>query len=131
MPLMNRIDSLEAEADRRRADFAASLRKLKHKLSPLGLADAGLRKLDPEAQALTAIGQSLRENPLPAVPLLLGIAWLAVNARSPAKPAKLKRTKGRSLLPSQKKETHDEDDQKAQDKQNRTPERQEHGRAVP
>lgn len=128
---MNPIDTLEAEADRRRTDFVTSLRQLKHKLSPLGLADAGLRKLDPQAQALSAIGQSLRENPLPVVPLLLGVAWLAVNARSPAKPAKLKRSKGRSLLPSQKKETHNENDQKAQSKQNRTPERQEHGRTIP
>ena len=128
---MNPIDTLEAEADRRRTDFVASLRQLKRKLSPLGLADAGLRKLDPEAQALSAIGQSLRENPLPVLPLLLGIAWLAVNVRSPAKPAKLKRSKGRSLIPSQKKETHNENDHKAQSKQNRTPERQENGRTVP
>jgi hypothetical protein len=128
---MNPIDTLEAEADRRRNDFVASLRQLKRKLSPLGLADAGLRKLDPEAQALSAIGQSLRKNPLPVLPLLLGIAWLAVNVRSPAKPAKLKRSKGRSLIPSQKKETHNENDQKAQSKQNRTPERQENGRTVP
>lgn len=128
---MNRIDTLEAEADRRRTDFVKSLRKLKTKLSPLGLADAGLRKLDPEAQALTAVGQSLRKNPLPAVPLLLGLAWLAVNTRSPAKPAKVKRDKGRSLISSQKKERHDEDDQKAQSKQDRTQGRQNHGRAVP
>jgi hypothetical protein len=117
---MNQIDTLEAEADRRRADFAASLRKLKTKLSPLGLTDAGLRKLDPEAQALTAIGQSLRENPLPVVPLLLGLAWLAINTRRPAKPAKLKRPKGRSLISSQKKERHDENHQKAQIKQDGT-----------
>jgi hypothetical protein len=45
---MNHIDALEAEADRRRADFAASLSKLKRKLTPLGLADAGLHKLDPQ-----------------------------------------------------------------------------------
>jgi hypothetical protein len=128
---MNRIDTLEADADRRRGDFVASLRKLKTKLSPLGLADAGLRKLDPETQALTAIGQSLRENPLPVVPLLLGLAWLAVNTRRPAKPAKLKRDKGRSLIPSQKKERHDEDDQKAQSKQDRTQGGKNHGRAVP
>jgi hypothetical protein len=128
---MNRIDTLEAEADRRRADFVKSLRKLKAKLSPLGLADAGLRKLDPEAQALTAIGQSLRQNPLPVAPLLLGLAWLAVNTRNPAKPMKVKRDKGRSLIPSQKKERHDEDDQKAQSKQDRTRGRQNHGRAIP
>jgi len=128
---MNRIDSLEAEADRRRADFAASLRKLKTKLSPLGLADAGLHKLDPEAEALTAIGRSLRENPLPVVPLLLGLAWLAVNTRSPTRPAKLRRDKGTSLIPSQKKERHDEDDQKAQGKQGRTQTRQDSGRALP
>lgn len=128
---MNRIETLEAEADRRRAEFVTSLRRLKTKLSPLGLADAGLRQLDPEAQALTAIGQSLRENPLPIAPLLLGIAWLAVNARSPAKPTKIKRAKGRSLIPTQKKERHDEDEQKAQSKQNRTQGRQNHGRAVP
>lgn len=128
---MNPIDTLEAEADRRRADFVASLRKLKRKLTPMGLADAGLHKLDPEAEALTAVGRSLRENPLPVVPLLIGLAWLAVNTRSPPKPAKLRRHKSRSLIPSQKKEKHDEDDQKAQDKQGGTPNRQDHGRATP
>jgi hypothetical protein len=126
---MNRIDALEAEADRRRNDFVASLRKLKCKLTPLGLADAGLHKLDPEAEALTAIGRSLRENPLPVVPLLIGLGLLAVNTRSPAKPAKHKRGKGRSLIPSQKKESHDEDNQKAQSKQGGTQNRQDHGRA--
>jgi hypothetical protein len=128
---MNRIDALEAEADRRRADFVTSLRKLKRKLTPLGLADAGLRQLDPEAEALTAIGQSLRENPLPVAPLLLGLAWLAVNTRRPARPAKLKRDKGRSLISSQKKEKHHEDDQKTQSKKDRTQVRQDHGRTVP
>jgi hypothetical protein len=128
---MNRIDTLEAEADRRRADFVASLRKLKRKLTPLGLADASLHKLDPEVEALTAIGRSLRENPLPVVPLLIGLAWLAVNTRNPAKPVKLKRDKGRSLIPSQEKETHHEDDQKAQTKQGRTKNRPDHGRAIP
>lgn len=128
---MNRIDALEAEADRRRNDFIASLRKLKRKLTPLGLADAGLRKLDPEAEAVKAVSQSLSENPLPVVPLLLGLGWLALNARKPAKPARLARGKGRSLVASKKKERSYEDDQKAQDKQDRTQDRQNHGRAVP
>ena len=103
---MSRIDALEAEADRRRADFAASLRKLKRKLTPLGLADAGLRKLDPQAQAVKAMGRSLRENPLPAMPLLFGLGWLALNVRKPARQAraKLPRGKGKSLIVSQRKE---------------------------
>jgi hypothetical protein len=128
---MNQIDGLEAEADRRRADFVASLRRLKRKLTPLGLADAGLHALDPEGQAVTAVGQSLRQNPLPIVPLLLGLGWLALNARASAKPARLKRGKGRSLIASQKKERSDEDDQKTQSKQDRTQERQDHGSTVP
>src|SRR5262245_19708629 len=111
---MNRIDTLEAEADRRRADFVTSLRKLKRKLTPLGLADAGLRKLDPERQAMTAVGQSLRENPLPVAPLPIGLDCAATIERGPDRPAKLKRGKGRSIIASQKKERGDEDDQKAQ-----------------
>lgn len=128
---MSRVDALETEADRRRADFIGSLRRLKRKLTPLGLADAGLRQLDPEGQALTAAGQSLRQNPLPVVPLLLGLGWLALNAKKPAKPVKLKRRKGRSLILSQKKERHHEDDQKAQSNQDRPQDRQNHGRAAP
>ena len=95
---MNRIDVLEAEADRRRADFAASLRKLRRKLTPLGLADAGLHKIDPQARAVEAVGRSLSENPLPALPLLLGFSWLALNVRKPARraQAKLPRGKGKS-----------------------------------
>jgi hypothetical protein len=109
---MNRIDALEAEADRRRADFAASLRKLKRKLTPLGLADAGLRKLDPQARAVETVGRSLRENPLPAVPFFLGLGWLALNVRKPKRraQAKLPRSKGKSLI-ARKGMTH-EDDQK-------------------
>lgn len=104
---MNRIDALEAEADRRRAAFADSLRRLKRKLTPLGLADEALRKLDPQVQAVDAVGQSLRRNPLPAVPLLLGLGWLVLNARQPSKPAKprkLKR-KSKSLIAAQKEGT--------------------------
>jgi len=115
---MNRIDALEAEADRRRQDFAASLRKLRRKLTPLGLADEALRKLDPQGQAVIAAGKSLRRNPLPVVPLLLGLSWLVLNARKTDKPAQIKR-KSKSLIASQKKENHHEDDQKAQAGQSR------------
>ena len=103
---MNHTDRLEAEADRRRADFAASLRKLKRKLTPLGLADAGLSKLDPQARAVEAVGRSLRENPLPAMPLLLGLGWLVLNARKPRRPAraKLSRTAGQKKLSLHRKE---------------------------
>jgi hypothetical protein len=101
---MNRIELLEAEADRRRTEFAESLRKLRRKLTPLGLADEGLRKLDSQAQAVNAVGQSLRNNPLPAIPLLLGLGWLVLNVRQssrPAKPRKLKR-KSKSLIAPRK-----------------------------
>lgn len=106
---MTRIEMLEAEADRKREDFAASLRKLRHKLTPLGLADEALRRLDPHGDALTATGRSLRRNPLPAVPLLLGLSWLALNARRSARPLSLKR-KQKTLIAPQKKENHHGDD---------------------
>lgn len=115
---MNKIEMLTAEADRRRQDFGASLRKLRRKLTPLGLVDEALRKLDPHAEAINATGRSLRRNPLPAVPLLLGLSWLVLNARKPGKPTRLKR-RARSLITSQKKENHHEDDQKAQNGQGR------------
>jgi hypothetical protein len=101
---MNTIDTLEAEADRRRTELVASLRKLRRKLTPLGLADEGLRQLDPQGEALDAVGQSLRENPLPVIPLLLGLGWLVLNVRrpKPAKPRKLKRSKSKALVESQK-----------------------------
>jgi len=105
---MDRIDLLEAEADRRRADFAASLRKFRLKLTPLGLADEALRKLDSQGEAVVAAGKSLRRNPLPIVPLLLGLSWLVLNTRRPDRPAQLKR-KSKSLIASQKKENHHED----------------------
>jgi hypothetical protein len=110
---MNRIDALEAEADRRRADFAASLRKLRLKLTPLGLADEALRKLDPQGQAVITAGKSLRRNPFPIVPVLLGLSWLVLNARKPDKALPVNR-KSKSLIASQKKENHHEDEQKAQ-----------------
>lgn len=103
---MNRIDALEAEADRRRAAFAMSLKRLKGKLTPLGLADEGLRRLDPQRQAVNAVGQSIKENPLPLMPLLLGFGWLALNLRKPkpAKPAKLRRSAKRKSLTRSRKE---------------------------
>jgi hypothetical protein len=106
---MNPIDVLEAEADRRRADFAASLRKVRRKLTPLGLADEALRQLDPGRQAVATAGRSLRRNPLPAIPLLLGLSWLALNARKPErpKPSRLNR-KSRTLIATSKKEDHNE-----------------------
>ena len=52
---MDGINALEAEANRRRADFAESLRKLRRKLTPLALADEGLRRLDPQAQVWNEI----------------------------------------------------------------------------
>lgn len=115
---MNRIDALEVEADRRRADFAVSLRKLRLKLTPLGLADEALHKLDRQGQAVVAAGKSLRRNPLPLVPLLLGLSWLVLNARKPDKALPVKR-KSKSLIASQKKENHHEDNQKAQAGQSR------------
>jgi hypothetical protein len=114
---MDRTDALEAEADRRRADFAESLRKFRRKLTPLGLADEGLRRLDPQARAVNAVGQSIRDNPLPVIPLLLGLGWLVLNVRTPStatKPPMLRRTRRKSLIAQQKKDQHDEEtDQKA------------------
>ncbi len=102
---MNRIETLEAEADRRREDFAASLRKVRRKLTPLGLADEALRRLDPEARALTDAGRSLGLNPLPAIPLLLGLSWLVLNGRRPDRTRSQRiRRKPRTLIATQKKE---------------------------
>lgn len=102
---MGRIDKLEAEADRRRADFAECLRKVRRKLTPLGLADEALRQLDPHRQAVAAAGRSLRHNPLPVIPVLLGLSWLALDAGRPrqAKAQRIRR-KARSLIATQKKE---------------------------
>jgi hypothetical protein len=115
---MNRIEALEAEADRRRADFAVSLRKLRLKLTPLGLVDEALRRLDPHGEAVVTAGKSLRRNPLPIVPVLLGLSWLVLNARTPSRPAQSKR-KSKSLIASQRKENPDENHEKAQAGQSR------------
>ena len=107
---MNKIEALEAEADRRRADFTKSLVKVRRKLTPLGLADEALRRLDPQKQAIAAAGQSVRRNPLPAISVLLGLSWLVLNTRQPngSKPKRVKR-KPRSLIAAQtRKDDHDE-----------------------
>lgn len=103
---MTRLDELEAEADRRRQDFAQSLRKFKPRLTPLGLADEALRRLDPQVQAVAATGRTLRRNPLPALPLLLGLGWLVLETRKPQKAAKTPKLKRRQkpLITSQEKE---------------------------
>ncbi len=106
---MNRIEPLEAEADRRRANFAANLRKLKLKLTPLGLADEALRKLDPHGRMVAAAGRTLRRNPLPAIPVILGLGWLALNSRKPDRSTRMRR-KPRPLIATQKKEVRDEND---------------------
>jgi hypothetical protein len=105
---MTDLATLEAEANRRREEFADSLRKFKPRLTPLGLADEALRRLDPQAQAVAATGRTLRRNPLPVIPLLLGLGWLMLEARKPAKAAKPKRPKlkrkQKPLITSQEKE---------------------------
>lgn len=105
---MTDLATLEAEANRRREEFAVSLRKLKPRLTPLGLADEALRRLDPQAKAVAATGRTLRRNPLPVIPLLLGLGWLMLEARKPVKTAKPKRPKlkrkSKSLITSQEKE---------------------------
>jgi len=107
---MNKIEALEAEADRRRADFTKSLGQVRRKLTPLGLTDEALRRLDPQKQAIAAAGQSVRRNPLPAISVLLGLSWLVLNTRQPngSKPKRVKR-KPRSLIAAQtRKDDHDE-----------------------
>lgn len=105
---MTSLAELEAEADLRRQEFAMSLRKFKPRLTPLGLADEALRRLDPEAQAVAATSRALRRNPLPAIPVILGLGWLMLETRKPATPPKPKSVKGRRkqppLIPSQEKE---------------------------
>ncbi|MFZ5675849.1 MAG: hypothetical protein ACOZAM_23065 [Pseudomonadota bacterium] len=105
---MTDLAALEAEADRRRQAFADSLRRFKPKLTPLGLADEALRRLDPQAEAVAATGRTLRRNPLPVIPLLLGFGWLMLEARKPVKAARPKRAslkrKKRPLITSQEKE---------------------------
>lgn len=112
---MNRIEMLEEEADRRRADFARSLSQVKRKLTPMGLADEALRRLDPHGEALVNTGKSLARNPLPAIPVLLGLSWLALNARKKekARPARARakvngRRKPKSLAATSRKEDTDE-----------------------
>lgn len=102
---MNKIEALEAEADRCRADFTKSLVRVRRKLTPLGLADEALRLIDPQKQAIAAAGQSVRRNPLPAISVLLGLSWLVLNARQPngSKPKGIKR-KPKSLIAAQTKE---------------------------
>lgn len=105
---MTSLAELEAEADRKRQDFAMSLRKFKPRLTPLGLADEALRRFDPQVDAVAATGRALRRNPLPAIPVLLGLGWLMLEARKPVTPPKPKSVKSRRkqppLIPSQEKE---------------------------
>lgn len=105
---MTDLAALEAEANRRREAFADSLRKFKPRLTPLGLADEALRRLDPQAQAVAATGRTLRRNPLPVVPLLLGLGWLMLELRKPAQAPKPKRPrlkrKSRSQITSKERE---------------------------
>jgi hypothetical protein len=107
---MNTIEALEAEADRRRADFTKSLGQVRRKLTPLGLADEALRLIDPQKQVIAAAGQSVRRNPLPAISVLLGLSWLVLNTRQPngPKPKRIKR-KPKSLIAAQtRKDDYDE-----------------------
>lgn len=103
---MTKLDELEAEADRKRQDFASRLREFKPRLTPLGLADEALRRLDPQAEAVAATGRALRRNPLPAIPFLLGLVWLVLEARKTRKAVKAPRIKRKQkpLITSQEKE---------------------------
>lgn len=103
---MTEFAALEAEADRRRQALAGSLRKFKPRLTPLGLADEALRRLDPQAKAVAVTGRTLWRNPLPALALLFGLGWLVLEARRPVKTRKTVkvRRKEKPLITSQEKE---------------------------
>jgi hypothetical protein len=107
---MNRIERLEAEADRRRQDLVASLRKFRTRFSALGLADEALHQLDPERDAIAAAGRALRRDPLPAIPVLLGLGWLALNTLYPPRPKRRGRTLITSQKPKKEKDRRHEDD---------------------
>jgi ElaB/YqjD/DUF883 family membrane-anchored ribosome-binding protein len=82
---MTKLESLEREADRCKAQFEARLEQVKQRLSPAGIAEEALKALDlPGRSATAAAMNSVRRNPLLALGLAAGAGWLFLGARQSA-----------------------------------------------
>jgi ElaB/YqjD/DUF883 family membrane-anchored ribosome-binding protein len=82
---MGKVDSLEREADRCRAQFEARLEQVKQRLSPAGIAEEAVKALNLPGRAATAAAlNSVRRNPLLALGLAAGAGWLLLGARQSA-----------------------------------------------
>jgi ElaB/YqjD/DUF883 family membrane-anchored ribosome-binding protein len=82
---MAKVEALEREADRCKAQFEARLEQVKQRLSPAGIAEEALNALDLRGRAATAAAiDSVRRNPLLALGLAAGAGWLILGARQSA-----------------------------------------------
>ena len=82
---MAKLDSLEREADRCKAQFEARLEQVKKRLSPAGIAEEAVKALDlPRRAATAAAMNSVRRNPLLALGVAAGAGWLLLGARQSA-----------------------------------------------
>jgi hypothetical protein len=72
----------EREIERTRADIDRTLAALRHRLSRTALIDRVLRTTRDESGAFVAgIGRTVRDNPIPALVLGAGLAWLVTASR--------------------------------------------------
>lgn len=80
------LDRLEAEANRRREAFLASLAALTPRLSPARLADEAVKQADPDFRVLESLELSVRRNPVWALAALAGLWRLVGDTRPRAAP---------------------------------------------
>lgn len=74
----------EREIERTRADIDRTLAALQYRLSRAALIDRVLRTTRDEGGAFVAgIGRTVRDNPIPALVLGAGLAWLVTASRGP------------------------------------------------
>ncbi|MGH6875495.1 MAG: hypothetical protein ACREDW_10795 [Aestuariivirgaceae bacterium] len=82
---MAKVEALEREADRCKAQFETRLEQVKQRLSPAGLAEEAMNAVDfPGRVATAAVLDSVRRNPLLALGLAAGAGWLILGARHSA-----------------------------------------------
>ena len=73
---MKTVPELEHDASRRKAEFAASLAALRQHLTISGLANEGLRVIDPQARLMAPAYAALKRYPVLVAGAVIAATWL-------------------------------------------------------
>jgi hypothetical protein len=80
---MNKLEELQREADRRKAEFEAKVDEIRERLQPRKIAEEALRTVTPPGGLPgDAVLDAARRSPLLALTLAAGAGWLFMKSRN-------------------------------------------------